>query len=396
MRYFCIILLLWLVGCGEGDRGVDGGDSVAGVGNYEPVAFEDLEGFWGGDLLGGLRVFLRSCGVVGRGDYELGGHDFFLQGVVRRGDLRESCEYLRDFGGSKDFDARAYIERYFVGLRLIPLGGRSKLTGYYEASIRGSRERSGRYRYPVHGVPKDMVSVRGGAFGRGLPSGILHGRVEGDELKKYYSREEIVGGRMGFHEEVLLWTDDVLSLYRLHIQGSGVVEMDDGTRVRLHYAANNGHGYVSLAKELLERGELRRGYASWRHVGEVLSRYPGREEEILSYNPRYIFFVEGEGKGRGTLGVPLESGYSLAVDTRSIPLGLMVWLEGRYPGTEGGDLRRLVVAQDTGAAIKGFVRGDLFWGEGEEALRLAEGTNGSVGMVMLVPKVWWERMARGR
>ena len=185
----------------------------------------------------------------------------------------------------------------------------------------------------------------------------------------YHRRADIQKGALRDAAPVLVWVDDAIDAFLLHVQGSGRIVLEDGAVMRVGYAGNNGHGYVSIGRVLIDQGELPSGRAGWRQIRDWITRNPSKAETLLARNPRYIFFREISGDGPiGAQGVALTPRRSLAVDRKFIPLGLPIWLDTVWPGQDERPLRRLMVAQDTGSAIKGPIRGDFFWGYGKDAL----------------------------
>jgi len=194
------------------------------------------------------------------------------------------------------------------------------------------------------------------------------GRLEGGRFRPYPARGTIDGGALAGRGLELVWLDDTLDAFVLHVQGSGRVLLDDGSAMRVAFAAHNGHTYASIGTELIRRGELSRDRAAWPDIRGWLDRNSAKAAELLAVNRRYIFFREITGEGPvGAEGVPLTAQRSLAVDPAYVPFGVPLWLEAADPLNAARPIRRLMVAQDAGAAIKGVVRGDFFWGTGDEA-----------------------------
>ncbi len=243
------------------------------------------------------------------------------------------------------------------------------VTGYYEPLIRGSRQRSGSYRYPVYGVPDDLLVVDLGELFPDLKSLRLRGRLEGRRVVPYYPRADIEAGKAAVQGHELVWTDDAVELFFLQIQGSGRVLLDSGETIRLSYADQNGHPYRSVGRLLVEQGELTLDQASMQGIKQWAQRNPERLAQLLNQNASYVFFRETSALTDGppgALGVPLTARRSLAVDPRAIPLGAPVFLSTTLPNSSI-PLRQLMLAQDTGGAIKGAVRADFYWGSGPEA-----------------------------
>lgn len=247
------------------------------------------------------------------------------------------------------------------------------LTGYYEPYLSGSLSRTSRFNYPVYGVPADLLTLDMSALYPELKGSRVRGRVEGKRVLPYWSREAIEAGKLPADTPVLAWVDDPVALFFLQVQGSGRIRLADGRQVRLGYADQNGYPYQSIGRELIRRGELTLDQASMQGIQAWAKRNPSRLQGLLNVNPSYVFFRQLPDSNEGPIGslnVPLTEGYSIAVDTRSVPLGAPVLLETQLPDSTQA-ARRLVMAQDTGGAIRGAVRADLFTGLGDAAGQLA-------------------------
>jgi len=317
---------------------------------YEPAGFAELPGWMGADANASLRAFVAGCERPG----------------VHRA-LQNACVAARSAASN---DARAFFEQHFSPWRIRTAEGAGEglVTGYYEPVIDGSRSRSAKYRYPAHGVPPDLVAVDLASLHPDLAHQRLRGRLEGRRLVPYYTRAEIEKRGAALGSEVIAWVADAVELFFLQVQGSGQVRLPDGSRLRLAYADQNGHPYRSLGRALIERGELTLEQASMQGIKAWAAANPTRLQEALQVNPSYVFFREATVTDNpvGALGAPLTPGYSIAVDPRSVPLGTPVWLDTTMPLSKA-PLQRLVLAQDTGGAIRGAVRADFYWGTGDEA-----------------------------
>ncbi|MGC0152392.1 murein transglycosylase A [Chromobacterium vaccinii] len=348
--------------------------------------------------------------------------------------LRQSCRALqkkpawngvcREAGvlAANDADAvRRFFENRFTAWKLRD-GGRDSglVTGYYEPLLNGSRSRSERTPWPMYGVPRDLVSVdvpmsqrgRGALRARQVapgrlalaaggdielnpadfpndPRGIrLKGRLSGSRLLPYFNRGQINQGGIAGSAPVIAWVEDAVELFFLQVQGSGRIQLDDGSFLHVGFADQNGYPYQSIGKWLVDRGEMTLGDASMQGIKDWLAKNPQRRDELLAANPSYIFFkpLSGDDGGPiGALGVPLTGGYSIAVDPRYIPLGAPIYLATTWPHSSE-PLTRLVNAQDTGSAIKGALRADLFWGYGTEAGMYAGRMKQQGSMWLLLPK----------
>lgn len=256
-------------------------------------------------------------------------------------------------------------------------------TGYYEPELRGSRTRGGRYTVPLYGRPADLVTVDLGQFRDELKGQRIVGRVRQGALRPYATRAEIEAGALhGIkHEDggslELVWVDDAVDAFFLQIQGSGRVVLEDGSVLRVGFAERNGHPYVAIGRELVAQGIMTREQVSMQSIREWLAANPDTAAELMNRNPSFVFFrtlpssTSPEDGPFGSEGVPLTPGRSLAVDRNFLPMGLPIWLEADDPINSGQRLRRLLIAQDTGGAIRGPVRGDVFWGFGADAAERA-------------------------
>jgi len=215
---------------------------------------------------------------------------------------------------------------------------------------------------------------------------VPQGRVEGNKVVPFFSREEIDGEDQPLKGKELLWIDDAYGSFFLQIQGSGRVRLDDGRILGVNYENQNGHPYVAIGKTLVEKEELALEDVSLFTIREWLENNPQRADEVLNSNPSYVFFHlrEDSNEGpRGSLNVPLTAERSLAVDRNVIPLGTPVWIDTTLP--DGSPYQRLMIAQDTGGAIRGPVRADVFFGNGERAERLAGEMNQKGRLYALLP-----------
>lgn len=263
-------------------------------------------------------------------------------------------------------------------------GGREGLlTGYYEPIVRGTRTRANASQVPLLARPADLVSLADGSRQRlrdGLPAGPYPTRAQ-------IENEGLPGAK------ALLWIDDPIEAFFLHVQGSGRVRLPDGSIVRVGFADHNGRAYRAIGRELIERGALAADAVDAAAIRAWLRANPAQARELMQANPRYIFFRElppmaSDSAGPpGSLGVPLTAMRSVATDPAFVPPGALLFVDGLHPGT-GAPMRRVVVSQDRGAAIVGAVRADLFWGSGEEAGRLAGLARQPMRMWLLWPRGW--------
>lgn len=340
-----------------------------------PAAFADLDGWVADDHAAALAAFRRSCErLTAKPAGDAAGRETW---AGRVGDWLPACAAA---AGTAPAGARGFFEAAFRPYALTDRGAAEGLfTGYYEPLLSGSKVPDARFSVPLHRRPPDLVSVDLGLFDPGLQGRKVAGRVDGGRLVPYPARAEIAGGALDGRGLELLWVDDPVAKFFLEIQGSGRVRLPDGGVLRVGYADQNGHPYRAIGKDLVEMGAIARDRVSLQAIRDWLRANPGRAPGIMARNRSYVFFRalpdQADAPGPpGAQGAPLTPGRSLAVDRRFVPLGAPLWLEAAAtpmaPDSAAGvarPLRRLVVAQDTGGAIKGPVRGDLFWGAGEEA-----------------------------
>jgi membrane-bound lytic murein transglycosylase A len=352
----------------------------------ERVAFADLPGWQDDTLARALPALRRTCDKLAQrpGDAALGPDGY--AGRVHQ--WNSACNALAGTaGGQGEMDLREVLRSHFVPFAVSgPDGHQGTITGYYEASLDAARHQHGPYQHPLYAPPHDLIKVDLGRFKDGLDGERLVGRVKDDRLVPYYGRKAISLGAIDGKADVLLWADDPVDVFFLHIQGSGVAELPSGETQRIGYAASNGRDFTAIGRALIASGALDGQDMSMQAIRDWLKAHPERADDLMHRNARYIFFREIDGAGPiGAFGVPLTSGRSLAVDPDAIPLGAPLWLATTHPASDK-PLQRLVVAQDTGNAIQGTVRGDFFWGYGENALAKAGRMKQNGRYWLLLPK----------
>ena len=319
----------------------------------QEARWEDVKG-WGADNLAEAHgALLASCGVL-----------------AKQPAWRGVCDEARTLP-AESAALRAYFETRFRPWRMVNPDESTEgiVTGYYEPLLRGSRERSKSFSHAIYGVPDDLLVVDLGELYPELKNFRLRGRLDGRRVVPYWSRAELTPQAPALAGKALLWVADPIELFFLQVQGSGRVELADGRRVRVGYADQNGHPYQSIGRWLVDKGELKLEDASMQGIQAWARANPRRLNELLNANPSFVFFRELPDSGGGpigALGVPLTPGRSIAVDPRAVPIGAPVFLATTEPASDR-PLARLVMAQDTGGAIKGAVRADFFWGFGAEA-----------------------------
>ena len=325
-------------------------------------------------LVTSFETFKKSCDAFLKQspETEVGTVNF----PMKAADWQPACQAALNLKEVDEPKLHDFFERWFKLVRFSqhkPLDG--LFTGYYLPLLHGAWQPSERYKYPIWGRPQELITVNLESFGITADKKSITGRLAGKKLVPYYSRAEINEGKMSSTSTPLLWVDNRVDRFFLEIQGSGYVQMEDGSNIAIGYAAQNGRPYTSIGKYLIQKGELEKKAVSMQSIREFLNTHAERVDEVLNQNESFIFFrLLKHQQILGSQGVALTAGYSLAVDKSHIPLGTPIWLETSFPtqnSTQPAALKRLMVAQDTGGAIKGWVRGDVFWGGGEEASYIA-------------------------
>ena len=349
--------------------------SAAKADTLRPVSFKELPGWDKDDLRESWPAFMASCDVL-----------------IKKLEWKEPCTIARDVNVRDDAAIRQFFEAFFVPQQVRNADGTDAglVTGYYEPLLHGSRKRGGPFQTPLHRAPDDLLTIDLVSEYPELKGMRLRGRLQGNKVVPYPSRAELVkSGTLDGKE--LLWVDDPIEAFFLQVQGSGRVQLaDSGAIVRLAYADQNGHPYKSIGKYLVDRGDLTLDQASAQGIKAWYVAHPERRQELLNVNPSYVFFKEeplvDPKKGpKGALGVPLTPMRSIAIDASILPLGAPVYLSTTQPNSSSM-LQRLMMAQDTGGAIKGAVRADYFWGFGAEAGEKAGKMKQRGMMWVLLPK----------
>ena len=340
-----------------------------------PASFSAIPGWERDDLRAAWPAFLNSCRVL-----------------IKKNDWRESCTSAQGVDAHSERAVRGFFGSFFTPFQVInPDGSETGLaTGYYEPLLRGARKRGGPYQTPLYRVPDDMLTIDLASVYPNLKSMRLRGRLVGNKVVPYYPRSEIVQSDTMKGRE-LLWVADPVEAFFLQVQGSGRVLLTDRKQtVRVAYADQNGHPYKSIGRYLIDRGELSLDQASAQGIKAWFVAHPSRQQELLNANPSYVFFREetlGDPKQgpKGAMAIALVPERSIAVDPAYIPLGAPVFLATTEPNSTV-PLERLVMAQDTGGAIKNPVRADYFWGFGAEAGQKAGRMRQKAMMWVLLPK----------
>ena len=339
------------------------------IATYTHATWQDLPTVTEADLVAGFEAWRSAC-------QRLKADPVWGATCAAAASVPADARQIRDFLGQQ-------LEVY--SLRSAENSANGLITGYYEPVYPGSETRTEKANVPVYGIPDDLIVVALDSVYPELKGKRLRGRLEGRTLKPYDTAEVIQ--RQGVKAPVLAWLTDPMDLQFLQIQGSGRVQLANGRQMRLGYADQNGHPYRPVGRWLVEQGQLKKEDVTMGAIHAWAQANPARVPELLASNPSYVFFStrpdSNEGP-RGSLNVPLTAGYSVAIDRKVIPLGSLLWLSTTRP--DGSPVVRPVAAQDTGGAITGEVRADLFWGTGDAAGKLAGDMKQQGQIWMLWPK----------
>ena len=340
---------------------------------FKAVEWADVDGWLLDCPAVALETFQKSCKAVGK-----------------RKQWRTVCVEAVALGQVSDQQARKFFEDFFQPHEIRKEDGNpvGLITGYYGPELEGSRVKTAEYKYPIYRQPDDLLIIDLRKIYPELGKYRLRGRVVGNRVVPYFKRGEIDARNTPLAGEELFWLKDPVDAFFLQIQGSGRVILPDGERVMVGYANQNGHPYRSIGKLLLDRQEMTRNQMSMQNIKKWVEENPEAGRQLLNENPSYVFFRSLPSQIQsppGALGVPLTPLRSIAVDPHTIPLGAPVFLSTTFPG-EDLPLRQLMVAQDTGGAIKGRVRADFFWGMGDDAGRVAGRMKQDGRLWILLPK----------
>jgi len=384
---FVIACTLALAGCATPPAGPD------------PVAtrFQNLPGWTADKHAEALPALLESCrrmAALGP-QASLGGANGApeLARGANAGAWAPICEAAVHVPPNDDTAARLLFEKYLEPHALSPgPDGRALFTGYYEPVSEGARQRGGKYQTPIHRRPGNLVQAATGPDPRGRRVGQRSRAAPAKAPRSVPvpDRAAIVAGALGGRGLELAWLADPVDAFFLQIQGSGRIALPDGEIMRVGYAGTNGRPYIAIGKVLIDRGEVSREDMSMQAIRNWLGQHPDEADRLMNMNPSYVFFrevtdVPPEAGARGAFGVPLTPGRSLAVDRAFIPMGVPMYIATTDP-VDNKPYRRLLLAQDTGGAIKGAVRADIFYGWGPEAETKAGLMKGSGQAWVLLPR----------
>lgn len=336
------------------------------------TSFSDLPGWKNADLRSSLRVFQISCAAFLKQNSDKSVGSDVVELKVK--DWQPACADAITIKKPTKALAKSFFQQWFFPVEFSqPIQG--LFTGYYMPRLKGSLKKSKQYHVPLYGLPTDLVSVDLSLFDPTLKHRPLMGRVKQGRLLPYYTRAQINQGSMKSSAPVVVWVDNTIERSFLEIQGSGIIDLEGGGELAVGYAGANGQPYTAIAKVLIERGVMTYDNASMQHIRRYLEEHPNEINTVLNQNKSFVFFTPlKQNAALGSQGVVLTPGYSLAIDKQYVPLGTPVWLSTTHPDEKTAEqkvLQRLMIAQDTGGAIKGMVRGDVYWGAGDAATAIA-------------------------
>ncbi len=349
----------------------------------KPAKWEDIDGLTSDDLSAAWPAWLQSCSTLKNK----------LQS--NQTSWQAACSAAYKLNKPNNATVIAYLTDNFNVYAATNQDGSDTglVTGYYEPLLKGSRTKSAQYPFPLYKQPADLITVELADVYPELKGKRVRGKLVSDKegrnkLIPYATRADIESASSPLAGSELVWVDDIIGGFFLQVQGSGLVQLNNGQKMHVGYADQNGQAYNSIGRVLIERGEISKDQASMQGIKTWAHSNPTKLRELLNANPSYVFFKElptGLNGPPGALGVPLSAERSVAIDPKYVPLGAPIFLSTTQPNSPN-PLKRLLLAQDTGGAIKGGVRADYFWGAGDAAGKLAGAMKQTGKIWVLLPK----------
>lgn len=342
------------------------------TGKFVPVTYGALPGWNDDDLSSVWKAFINNC----KGLMRPVSGSLTMPARAAPRTWQPVCLAAQQSGLTESAgtaSVRQFLEQHLQPWRVADASGkpaRNTVTGYYEPMVHASRSRQGEYQWPLYQAPADLLTIDLGAVYPELAGKRIRGKLDGKRVVPYDTRADIASSAER-QPPAIVWVNDAVDAFFLQIQGSGRAQLPDGNVIRLAYADHNGRPYASIGQWLVDRGEMSLAQASMANIKSWARENPHRVQEMLNANPAMVFFREetvadAELGPKGAYGIPLAAQRAIAVDPAFVPLGTPVFLATSWPASQK-PLRRLVFAQDTGAAIKGAARADFYWGFGDEA-----------------------------
>jgi membrane-bound lytic murein transglycosylase A len=356
------------------------------------TSFASIDGWDGAGHASAFQAFLRTCDKLTSRPGFLVPENFRNETYDRA--FKTACATATegaDFYGASDAAAKGFFEESFTPHTMRAGWSRTgKITGYYEPLMLASLEPHPDYPWPLYAAPGDQITFDLSQFREGL-SGTLTGRLEGNRLVPYYTRQDIDRGALQGKNLEILYAKDLVDVYFLQVQGSGRAQLPDGSIIGVGYAGKNGHANTLAGRTLVRDGYMEVEEVSMQSIRQWFEDNPDRIFEILHKDDSYVFFTLTGGDGPfGSPGAVLTPEHSIAVDPKFVPMGLPVFIDGEVPtinnAEETNPFTKILIAQDTGGAIKGELRADIFWGRGERAEFLAGHMNNEARFTLLLPK----------
>ncbi len=362
-----------------------------------PVSFNDLPNWGGKSFKQSFQVFRNSCAVFIKQDPNKSLDTEIINLSVK--DMLPACKKALSQKKITSKQAANFFKTWFQPIEVkqpdnSPTG---LFTGYYAPLLSGSLKKTDKYTVPIYTLPKSLIRLDLSKFDANLDKKTLVGRIQNNEFLPYHDREAINKGALK-HVPVLVWVENRVDRLFLEIQGSGIIQFDNGKRMYVGYAGQNGQPYTALAGVLIREGVMTKDNASMQAIRRYFEEHPENIDGYLNQNQSFVFFKDLKQKAAlGAQGIALTAGYSLAVDRRYVPMGLPVWLSTSYPDNVNDHhqpFHRLMIAQDTGGAIKGPIRGDVYWGAGEKATYTAGHMKNPGRWWLLIPKQRWSEQPK--
>ena len=342
--------------------------------SLKKASFTDLPGWDKADIKKSLAAFQTSCKAFLKQDPEALVGSKFVH--IEAQDWHPACNAALSIDSQSDPELKAFFEKWFTPVEFVnnkPVKG--LFTGYYMPSLKGSLKRTDEYNVPLYATPSNLLKANLSSFNKKLKNHSFSASAKKNNRHHFYTRKEINNGAIKKTAKIVAWVKSKIDRSFLEIEGSGVISLPDGGNLYVGYSAENGAPYTAIAKVLIDKGVMTKDNASMQHIRKYLESHPSQIDNVLNKNKSFVFFKAQKLKDAlGSQGVPLTPGYSLAIDKKWVPMGAPIWLNTTSPDKKAEKdikFQRLMVAQDTGGAIKGVVRGDVYWGAGEKATTIA-------------------------